>query len=149
MLLRLLRIAILPLAGLAACSVPGESNQPSAVSEAPPPLPAPPGPIATQDAPPGLDGGYTGYLSLARNTGTNCPGYIPASASVANGQMALSLGRYSYGNGIGIIGGDAGAGLSGTDFVGDMRIRGDRLSGLVQHTTCPYFADLNKLPAAR
>jgi hypothetical protein len=136
---------------LAGCSGAGGSNQPPPVTaEAPPPLPQAPAPTPMNDAPAGLDGHYVGTLHLARAAWPNCqPASIPASATIANGQLAMNLGR--YGDGQGIIGGDGGANLigNGSNFVGDMRIRGKRLGGLVQHTTCPYTADLKKLVERR
>jgi hypothetical protein len=110
--------------------------------------PAPPPPPATQLnlAPSGLDGRYAGTLRLSRDAARSCrPASIPASATVANGQVAMNLGR--YGNAEGTIGSDAGANIAGSELVGQASFSGNRLSGQVQRNTCPYDIRLMKRAA--
>ncbi len=110
--------------------------------------PAPPPPPATQLnlAPTGLDGRYTGSLRLARAAARTCrPSTIPASATVANGQVAMNLGR--FGSAEGTIGSDAGANLTGTEIAGQAMFNGNRLRGEVQRNSCTYELRLMKRAA--
>ncbi len=110
--------------------------------------PAPPPPPATQLnlAPAGLDGRYTGSLRLSRDAARTCrPASIPASATVANGQVAMNLGR--YGSAEGTIGSDAGANRTGTELAGQANFSASRLRGQVQRGTCPYDIRLMKRAA--
>ncbi len=120
-------------------------RQPPPVAAAPP---APPPPPATQLnlAPSGLDGRYSGTLRLSRDAGRSCrPASIPASATVANGQVAMNLGR--FGSAQGTIGSDAGANLTGTELAGQASFSGNSLRGQVQRGTCPYDIRLMKRAA--
>jgi hypothetical protein len=110
--------------------------------------PAPPPPPATQLnlAPAGLDGRYAGTLRLSSGAARTCrPARIPASATVANGQVAMNLGR--FGSAQGTIGSDAGANLTGTELAGQASFSGNRLHGQVQRGTCPYDIRLMKRAA--
>lgn len=124
-----------------------EPPRPQPVAVAPP---APPPPPATQlnQAPPGLEGRYAGSLRLARGAARDCrPNSIPASATVANGQLAMNLGR--YGTAQGTIGSDAGANLTGTDLAGEARIAGRLMTGQVQRGSCAYTLNLARRGEAR
>jgi hypothetical protein len=145
-----LLLALPALALLSGCSTVegwfGHEPPPRPQPVAPPPAPPPPAATQLNLAPPGLDGRYTGSLRLARDAARTCrPATIPASATVANGQVAMNLGR--FGTAQGTIGSDAGANLSGTDLAGQAMFSGNRLSGQVQRGTCPYDLRLMKRAA--
>jgi hypothetical protein len=147
---RTLILALPALALLAGCSwFEGEERpRPQPVAAPTPPPPAPPPQAQLNQAPPGLDGRYAGTLHLARGAHRGCrPASIPASATVANGQVAMNLGR--YGTAEGTIGSDAGANLTGTELAGQARFSGNRLSGEVQRGTCPYTLNLSRRAARR
>jgi hypothetical protein len=143
-------VVMLPaVALLAGCSTiegwfgPSRPAQPQPVAAAAPPPPAPPAQSPINDAPPGLDGHYAGTLRLARGADRSCrPRSIPASATVANGQVAINLGR--YGSASASIGGDGSADITGTDLAGQVKFAGTRLSGEVQRSTCPYTVNLTR-----
>lgn len=120
-----------------------EQPRPQPVAMPAPPAPPAPPPTAVNMAPPGLDGRYTGTLRLARGGAASCsPATIPASATVANGQVALNLAR--FGSAGGMIGSDAGANVTGTDLAGQVSFAGTQLAGQMQRGTCPYTVRLTR-----
>ncbi len=141
-------LALPAMALLAGCStVEGwfgrEPPRPAPVAAPAPPAPPPPPATQLNLAPAGLDGRYAGTLRLARDAARTCrPASIPTSATVANGQVAMNLGR--FGSAEGTIGSDAGANLTGTELAGQVSFSGNRLRGQVQRGTCPYEVRLMK-----
>ncbi len=120
-----------------------ERPRPQPVAAPAPPAPPPPPATQLNLAPAGLEGRYAGTLRLARGAERTCrPASIPASATVANGQVALNFGR--FGSAEGTIGSDAGANISGAETAGQASFAGNRLRGQVQRGTCPYELRLAK-----
>ena len=108
---------------------------------APPPPPPPSAPVSM--APPELAGHYAGALRLAHGAPRGCrPASIPASATVANGQVAFNFGR--HGSAEGPIIADSVAKLTGTEMAGQASFAGRQLTGEVQRGTCPYELRLTK-----